>query len=551
MPDAEALVGADAVDVFSRAASIAAICDHDVDAVEIIERVRSWLQADPEVDPVRLGLLEAQYARFLLDDGRTDAALVAARRAVDLVPADPPTPARGVVVSGLVHVLDWAGGSSDWEPLADEAVDIARATGDGAAVARALVIRTTVQPGAETLVRDAREAVALALADGEPELVGQTYSNLVDCLSCAGLGREGVDAAAAGVAAVTERGLGIRYGSWLSSQGAELSLTYGWWDEAEAFLGAALAHTRHIQGANRDYALVMRARLSSLRGEWDRLDADLADVHRLPAVLEVLRCEAQAEALLWRGDADAALAAVAEHAGTATDRLLALSAPLAWLGSRALADVGDARRRTGSGGPGGVGWDETAAVVDGLVERACGPTALPGSRPQQVRALCAAERSRHTEGAGVPPWQAAVAALADAERPYLLGYARWRLAQAQVAERDLGGAAESLRQAAEDARRLGAGPLLAEVEATARRTRIDLRPPQRVAAGTGGPTATLTGREREILGHLAAGRTNGEIAKALVISTKTASVHVSNILRKLDVSTRYEAAEIAERYPLD
>ena len=551
VPDAEALVGADAVDVFSRAASIAAICDHDVDAVEIIERVRSWLQADPDVDPVRLGLLEARYARFLLDDGRTDAALVAARRAVDLVPADPPTPARGVVVSGLVHVLDWAGGSSDWEPLADEAVDVARATGDGAAVARALVIRTTVHPAAETLVQDAREAVALALADGEPELVGQTYSNLVDCLSCVGLGREGVDAAAAGVAAVTERGLGIRYGSWLSSQGAELSLTYGWWDEAEAFLGTALAHTRHIQGANRDYALVMRARLSSLRGEWDRLDADLADVHRLPAVLEVLRCEAQAEALLWRGDADAALAAVAEHAGTATDRLLALSAPLAWLGARALADVGDARRRTGSGAPGGVGWEETAAVVDGLVERACGPSALPGSRPQQVRALCAAERSRHTEGAGVPPWHTAVAALAGAERPYLLGYARWRLAQAQVAERDLGGAAESLRQAAEDARRLGAGPLLAEVEATARRTRIDLRPPQRVAAGTGGLAATLTAREREILGHLAAGRTNGEIAKALVISTKTASVHVSNILRKLDVSTRYEAAEIAERYALD
>ena len=67
----------------------------------------------------------------------------------------------------------------------------------------------------------------------------------------------------------------------------------------------------------------------------------------------------------------------------------------------------------------------------------------------------------------------------------------------------------------------------------------------------GGTSSTLTAREREILGHLAAGRTNGEIAKALVISTKTASVHVSNILRKLDVSTRYEAAEIAERLPLD
>jgi DNA-binding NarL/FixJ family response regulator len=59
--------------------------------------------------------------------------------------------------------------------------------------------------------------------------------------------------------------------------------------------------------------------------------------------------------------------------------------------------------------------------------------------------------------------------------------------------------------------------------------------------------ASLTAREREILGHLAAGRTNGEIARALVISTKTASVHVSNILRKLDVTTRYEAAELYDR----
>lgn len=553
VPDAAELVGSDAVDVFSQAASVAAICDHDVDAVEIIERVRSWLQADPEVDPIRLGVLEAKYARFLLENGRTDAALVAARRAVELVPADPPTPERGVVVSGLVHVLDWIGGAPDWEPLADEAVDVARRTGDRSALARALVIRTTVQPGAPAVVADAREAVSLALTDGDSELVGQTFSNLVDCLYCAGLGREGVEAAAAGVAAVTDRGLGIRYGSWLSAQAAELALAYGWWDEAESFVAAALANTRHVQGANRDYAYVMRARLSSLRGDWVQVESDLAALGKLPVVLEQLRCEAEAESLLWRGDPDKALALVADHVASSTDRLLALSAPLAWLGARALADVGDDRRRTGSGDPGGAAWQETAAVVDDLVERACGPTALPGSRPAQIRALCAAERSRYSDGPDVAPWYAAVSALLTAERPYLLAYSRWRLAQAMVAVRDLGAAAESLRQAYAEARRLGAGPLLGEVEAMARRTRIDLRPPQRVEPGVvvSGVGATLTAREREILGHLAAGRTNGEIAKALVISTKTASVHVSNILRKLDVSTRYQAAEIAERYLVD
>ena len=550
VPDPEALVGSDAVDVFSRAAVIAAQCEHDVDAVEIVEGVRSWLRADPDCDPVRLGVVEALYARFLLDGGRADAALVAARRAVDLVPAVPPTPERGVVVSSLVHVLDWAGGGADWEPLADEAVSVARATGDSAALARALVIRTTVHPAAAWAVDDAREAVALALEDSDAELVGQTYSNLVDCLQCAGLGRAGVTAAADGVAAVTQRGLATRYGPWLGSQGAELALAYGWWDEADALLSPALALTRQVPGLNRDYALVVRARLSSLRGEWGRMDEALAGITRLPAVLEPMRCETVAAANLWRGDPDAALAAVAEHCEHATPRLMALSAMLAWIGSRALADVGVARRRTRSGPPGGPGWDETVAMVDTLVERACGDQALPGWRPAQVRVLCAAERSRLTDEPGVPPWQAAVAALATAERPYLRAYAGWRLAQAQVSERSLGAAAESLRLAHEVARRLGAAPLLAEIEATARRTRIDLRPPQRMPAGDG-VTGTLTTREREILGHLAAGRTNGEIAKALVISTKTASVHVSNILRKLDVSTRYEAAEIAEHYLAD
>jgi DNA-binding NarL/FixJ family response regulator len=57
----------------------------------------------------------------------------------------------------------------------------------------------------------------------------------------------------------------------------------------------------------------------------------------------------------------------------------------------------------------------------------------------------------------------------------------------------------------------------------------------------------LTEREREVLVALAAGRSNREIAEDLVISAKTASVHVSNILRKLDVSGRQEAARVAHR----
>ena len=57
----------------------------------------------------------------------------------------------------------------------------------------------------------------------------------------------------------------------------------------------------------------------------------------------------------------------------------------------------------------------------------------------------------------------------------------------------------------------------------------------------------LTDREREVLAALASGHTNREIADELFISVKTASVHVSNILRKLDVDGRQEAARIAHR----
>jgi DNA-binding CsgD family transcriptional regulator len=60
----------------------------------------------------------------------------------------------------------------------------------------------------------------------------------------------------------------------------------------------------------------------------------------------------------------------------------------------------------------------------------------------------------------------------------------------------------------------------------------------------------LTDREREVLALVAAGRSNGQIATALFISPKTASVHVSNILAKLGVSGRVEAAAVAHRLGL-
>ncbi len=69
-------------------------------------------------------------------------------------------------------------------------------------------------------------------------------------------------------------------------------------------------------------------------------------------------------------------------------------------------------------------------------------------------------------------------------------------------------------------------------------------------SASAGRPGSLTDREREVLGHVADGRSNREIARALVLSEKTVKTHVSNILMKLDLSDRTQAALWAVRHGL-
>ena len=90
---------------------------------------------------------------------------------------------------------------------------------------------------------------------------------------------------------------------------------------------------------------------------------------------------------------------------------------------------------------------------------------------------------------------------------------------------------------------MGARGLEHRASRLATRFRVPLPEP----ATSEGPLSRLTPREREVLDLVATGATNRSIAEELVISEKTVSVHVSNVLAKLGVENRGAAAAVARR----
>jgi DNA-binding CsgD family transcriptional regulator len=166
-------------------------------------------------------------------------------------------------------------------------------------------------------------------------------------------------------------------------------------------------------------------------------------------------------------------------------------------------------------------------------------------------ALAEAEHERARGRAKPEAWAAAASAWERVERPPLAAYCRLRQGEALVAAgASRVDAAVPLREAHAVAERLGARPLLRELELLAARARLELaspaEEPRRAQQGME-ELLGLTPREAEVLAFVAQGYTNREIAAALVISVKTADHHVSHILRKLDAPNRLEAAAIAHR----
>ncbi len=149
-----------------------------------------------------------------------------------------------------------------------------------------------------------------------------------------------------------------------------------------------------------------------------------------------------------------------------------------------------------------------------------------------------AEHARLLGEPAVEAWTEALAAFGYGH-VYEQARCHWRLAEALVAAGDRAAAATHAQAAIAAAARMDAVPLKEAVAATVSRSRL--------SGSAGEADAVLTRREREVLALVAEGMTNREIGKRLFISDKTASVHLSNVMTKLNVTSRTEAVTVAHR----
>jgi DNA-binding CsgD family transcriptional regulator len=452
--------------------------------------------------------------------------------------------------------------------LAAEAIRAARDLGapDVEAIALGVRGRTLAMHGrVDEGLADLRAAVAIAdqLHNLQGRLVGE--ASVVTVLSRCGRAREALAEIDAALAVADASGLGRSLGAQLAAEAARSCFAIGEWDEAARRIADGLA--RRPTALVEAHLRIVGLRLAAARGD----DADATRHDRRLIALEPVLADAEDRAALAAARAELVLGADRAAAVRGLiDPLLAQGAAgapgsaIAWLGALAVrAEVElalDARAR-GDGPAAAAALGRSATIATMTEAGAVAARAAWGPRADALLAHVGAERARldAPTAARVVAWDRAIEAWEAIDRPYSAAYARLRLAEARLANREPREAvAAPLVAAASALRALGAQPMLEWARRLARLARVDLGEEgseagsgARASAGADArdPLATLelTPREREVLRLVAAGRSNARIADELGITTKTASVHVSNILGKLGVENRVEAAALAHR----
>jgi DNA-binding CsgD family transcriptional regulator len=567
LPDAAEVAGVPKHRLLCSAADAARWAGRIGQAVELAETAVSEL--DPMREPALAGAVYERLGSYLWEAGDHGGAERAYTTAADLLVDAPPSAAaaRVLAVHATSHVRK--GHTGEGLRLGRDALDMARSVGATAEEGRALNtigIALCMQGRVEEGEAALRDAVRIAGSQNQLEDLFRAYGNLVYALEYSGQPDRAVAVAVEGLDRARLTGLEHTGGRVVLANNLCAALfLLGKWDEATRIIDQLL---HDHPPAERVFPALTLVEIAVARGQFDRAGQLLAEVRETGSAVEQPQIvgsmyASDAEIAIWQGRAGAAEEAVADglRAVAGTDNLL-VQLRLYALGLRNEADERARRnalraRPPHQRGPGSA----TLAELDGLVAAAAEST-LP--EVAALTRLCQAERER-ANGSRAPGAWADVAVRWDAlRRPYWAAYARWREAEAAAAdvtttprragrtrtaqERIAAPAREAYRSATE----LGAEPLRREIEELTRGNRIELT--TRVPEPGGEPEPTdsfgLTAREREVLAYLTVGWSNRKIAQKMFITERTAAVHVSNILRKLQVQNRSTAAAVAHRWRL-
>ena len=559
-------------DLFDAASAMVALVGDPSRAVTLAERaVDEMDRAAGPGDLARRATARERLGRaaWLAGDGARSISTL--EEAAALLRDAPPSIEQARVQAGLAANLMLAGRVAESSPVAERAIEIAKAVGSAEIEAHALstlgVDRASlgaVRAGIALLER----ALEMASAIGDATTIGRAYANLGTVRQMGGDLEGALRTYRAGIEACRRFGNERTYGSYLAINSAGELTLLGRHDEAADVLAQTLS-TGVLPGIATVHFYTTAAEVNVRVGELDTARARLEIARHEAARIEDVQFAGDlegiaAELALEEDDPVAALTAVDrgfERIGEGIDpRVIG---PLTLFGVRAAADAAVAARAR---------HDEaaTSAAVDIAQDLAMRHASSIARLPDAddlarreldwVALLVRAELSRASGTDSPATWAAVRPGLAARPSPYLEAYVLWRQADVTPA-----GEPEEARRALRDAHRIavgiGAALLASRIESLARRRHVDLAAEALVADRPGDEATVhpdvaddpfgLTAREREILRLLADGYTNRRIAESLFIAESTAGVHVSNILGKLGVTSRTEAATTAVRLGLD
>jgi DNA-binding CsgD family transcriptional regulator len=558
LPDAARAAGVDLPRLYLRAIDALDVAGDGQQAGALAEEAYRRFAGHPDRPTAAVVHLRAAYYRGL---GAPDAGFPLIKEALRLFEREPPSAehAEAWFHYGSIFLFHAEGRLEESRQALRGSLEIAEAAGATALMPRILAYlavqaATQGQVGEGFAILDRGRALAEA-TDGE----GAVWVDVIqsDFLLKTGKFQAAADVARRGLQAARRVGRHTSFtASVLPANASEALLALGRTAEA-----AALIDPLTTGPPDRDHFPVHtnRAEIDLLRGDieaaakgWQQINAVIGSYFSIDFAREA--AQRAAELALWAGRPDDGLHEVQRALALfqSPDLTFACGRPLA-VGMRACADLAERARARCDGHEAGAAL-AAAGDLASWVDRMGG---VPFADHPLMAAISAdratwdAERTRLAGASDPAAWSAAAKTWEDLGCPHRAGYAWWRCAEARLAGGQPAPAATpALRTAAAAAE--GHAPLLAQIRALAQRARISLQTARAASSETARPAEApapygLTERELAVLRLLTAGRTNAQIGAELYISPRTAGVHVTNILRKLGVSNRVQAAALAER----